>query len=170
MLNKMKSLGMLCFVLVLLTGCYGKDSKVTVYDTLAELKEKEHIEFHDFHDPLLYLLENKEVSLSEKNDLGITVPPENEDESCWFNLSKDEEELYVKFIRNGNPLDEGSKSEEINGQIIRYLIENDTTCHMEFQFNSTRYEIIAYEYQDTFTTDEVLQKLFEYIELETSTT
>lgn len=38
----MKDKSKLCctMIVIILTGCYGRDSNITLYETLAELKEK----------------------------------------------------------------------------------------------------------------------------------
>lgn len=154
--------------IITLKGCYGRDSKVTLYDTLAELKEKEDIEFIDFHDPLVYLLEDRLIHLSEYNDLCIVVPPRNEEKSCWFSLSKEAELLYVQFIRNGD-IGHSDGIKYINNHEIKYLIEDEERLFVIFDINDDiKYEIIVYHYNEKFTTEQILDKIVEYLEIEYS--
>lgn len=161
-------IAIIVLIIITLKGCYGRDSKITLYDTLAELKEKEDIEFIDFHDPLVYLLEDRLIHLSEDKNLGIVVPPRNEKKRCWFNLSKEDEELlYVNFARNSD-LSHPDGIKYANNHKVEYWIEDEEDCFIVFEVNGIKYKIIVYHYNEKFTTEQILDKIVEYLEIEYS--
>lgn len=158
MIDKQKLSCIMIVIVIILTECYGRGTKVKLYDTLAELKEKEDIEFIDFHDPLVYLLEDRLIHLSEYNDLCIVVPPRNEEKSCWFSLSKEDELLYVQFIRNGD-IGHSDGIKYINNHEIKYLIEGEERLFVVFDINDDiKYEIIVYHYKENSQQNKYLRR------------